>query len=530
MKRIATPVIVGAAQYTQARSALPALDPLSMMATASRMAIEDTRIGRQMVRVIDAVCVVNLFTWIYRNAPQSLCEKLGIQATYLNYGPIGGNTPQMLINHYCRAISNGECQAVLVTGAEAVYGLNRALQGKAPFDWPEQESQPFLEDHPAAVNFDILLRAGDGLESETLEGYRYPLNDVEGAYDLYLPHFMYPFFETALRAAAQETVEQHRERLGNLCHNLCTVAAGNPYAWNRSLLSGEDITRPGEKNRIVVYPYTKFMMANINVDQAAGVILTSEEMAEAMGIDRSRWVYPLGGADFRNVWHVSQRPSLIDSPALTEAARLSLEQASLSMDDIGAFDIYSCFPSAVEIARQSLGLAADDPRGLSVTGGLPYFGGPGNNYSLHAIAAITDKIRSDPKLKALITANGWYNSKQSVGIYGATPPGNRWEYRDDSSAQNEIERQELPLPVEKASGPLTIEAYMIRHDANGAPERGTVIGCLADGRRTLADIQATPEDLERMEKTELVGKTGKVGYVPERKKNVITLGVTTYAL
>lgn len=76
MKRITTPVIVGAAQYTQARNALPALDPLRMMAAASRLAIEDTGIGRQMVQAIDAVCVVNLFTWIYRNAPQSLCEKL----------------------------------------------------------------------------------------------------------------------------------------------------------------------------------------------------------------------------------------------------------------------------------------------------------------------------------------------------------------------------------------------------------------------------------------------------------------------
>lgn len=523
MKRIATPVIVGAAQYTQARKTLPVLDPLSLMANASRQAIEDTGVERKLIKAIDAVCVVNLFTWIYRNAPQSLCEMLGIRAASLNYGPIGGNTPQMLVNHYCRAIANGECRAVLITGAEAVYGLNRTLRGEAPFDWPEKESQPFLKDHPAAVNFDVLLRAGDGLESMTLEGYRYPLNHVEEAYDLYLPHFMYPFFETALRAAAQESVEGHRKSLGNLCHRLSSVAAANPYAWNRSVFSGEDISRPADRNRMIVYPYTKFMMANINVDMAAGVILTSEEMAADLGINRSCWVYPLGGADFRNIWHVSQRPSLIDSPALTEAARLALEQANLSLRDIGIFDIYSCFPSAVEIARQSLGLATDDPRGLSVTGGLPFFGGPGNNYSLHAIAATTDRIRRNHRLKAMITANGWYNSKQSVGVYGATPPCNPWEYRDDSSVQKEIDRQELPLPLEKANGLLTIEAYMIRHDAAGAPERGTVIGRLAGGRRTLADIEAVPEDLGRMEETEMVGRTGKVSYDHEQGRNMLTL-------
>lgn len=497
MKRIATPVIIGAAQYTQARNAQPVLDPLSLMATASRTAMEDTGVDRHLMLVIDAVCVVNLFTWIYQNAPQSLCDELGIRATSLNYGPIGGNTPQMLVNQYCRAITNGECHAVLIAGAEAVYGLNRVLQGKAPSSWPEQETQPFLKDHPATVNFAVLLRAGDGLESKALEGYRYPLNNVEEAYELYLPHFMYPFFETALRAAAQESVEGHRQRLANLCHKLCAVAAGNPYAWNGSLRSGEEITKPGDGNRMIVYPYTKFMMANINVDMAAAVILTSEEVASSLGIDRSRWVYPLGLADFRNVWHVSQRPSLIDSPALTEAARLSLEQANMSMEDMGTFDIYSCFPSSVEIARQSLGLESDDPRGFSVNGGLPYLGGPGNNYSLHAIAAITDKIRSNPHLKAMITANGWYNSKQSVGVYGATPPVNHWEYRDDSSVQREIESKELPPPREHANGPLTIEAYMIRHDAAGTPERGTVIGRLADGRRALADIEAIPEDLYR---------------------------------
>jgi acetyl-CoA C-acetyltransferase len=525
MKRIATPVIVGAAQYTQARNAQPVLDPLSLMATASRLAVEDTGAGRRLMRVIDTVCVINLFTWIYRNAPQSLCDQLGIQASYLLYGPIGGNTPQMLVNHYCRAIANGECHAVLIAGAESVYGLNRVLRGNVPGDWPEQETQPFLKDNPATVNFDALLRAGDGLESVTLQGYRYPLNYVEEAYDLYLPHFMYPFFETALRAAAKESVAEHRRNLGRLCCDLCSVAAENPYAWNRSLISGDEITRPGKGNRMIVYPYTKLMMANINVDMAAGIILTSEETAANLGISRSRLVYPLGGADFRNIWHVSQRPSLIDSPALTEAARLSLEQANLCMEDIGAFDIYSCFPSAVEIGRRSLGLAADDPRGVSITGGLPYFGGPGNNYSLHAIAATADMIRGNPDLKVMVTANGWYNSKQSVGIYGAMPPRNLWEYRDDSSVQREIESEELPTPVEKADGTLTIEAYMIRHNTAGAPERGTVIGRLDDYRRALADIEAAPEDLERMEETELVGKTGRSRYDHRQGKNILNIRI-----
>ena len=262
-------------------------------------------------------------------------------------------------------------------------------------------------------------------------------------------------------------------------------------------------------------------MSNINVDQSAAFIMTSEGDARALGIERSRWVYPMGGAELNNIWHVSQRPQLYDSPAITEASRLALKQSGLSLSDIGIFDLYSCFPSAVEISRQAIGIKENDLRDLSVTGGLAYFGGPGNNYSMHAIVTSMELIRRNRRLKVMVTANGWYNSKHAIGIYGAEPPDNPWEDEDYSAIQKSIDAEALPEPVERADGPLTVEAYSIRYDTAGNPERITIIGRLQSGCRALADIHAQTRELRKLEQVKLAGKTGEARFNVASGRNIV---------
>ena len=116
-----------------------------------------------------------------------------------------------------------------------------------------------------------------------------------------------------------------------------------------------------------------------------------------------------------------ERQDLAHSPAAAMAARRALELAGASLADIGAFDLYSCFPIAVFNICDELGLAPDDPRRLTLTGGLPFFGGAGNNYSMHAIAEIAARVRADPGSFGLVGANGGIMSKYSVGVYSATP-------------------------------------------------------------------------------------------------------------
>ncbi len=526
MKMSPVPVIIGAAQYTQAKDANPALDPLGLMVKASLGAFADTG-SSTLLPVVDTVCVVNSFSRDDEYLPLSLSKTLGIKPEHTIYSLIGGNSPQMLANRFARDITAGRRRAVLLTGAEAVYSLYRASRGKIALDWQDNVTFRHLRKNNLPANFDTLLHLGCEHENEILKAaggeYYEPNNAIEEAYDLFMPQFMYPFFETSLRHLSGRGVGEHQLYMGRRYESFSRVASRNPYAWSRKEYSAEELTRATPQNRYVVYPYTMRTMANINVDQSAALIMINDWDARALGIDHAKWVYPMGGAELNNIWHVSQRPRLYDSPAITEASRLAMEQSGLSLSDIGIFDLYSCFPSAVEISRQAIGIPDDDPRDLTVTGGLASFGGPGNNYTMHAIASVVDRIRRDSRLKAMVTANGWYNSKHAIGIYGAEPPDHPWEDRDDSSVQKAIDSETLPEPVKQAKGILTIEAYMIRYDQEGRPQRATAIGRLQDGHRALADVRADIGDLRKLERIEIVGMTGEVRYDATSGRNRITL-------
>lgn len=500
MKSLEIPVLVGVSQHTQFKDSKDLLDPVNLMITSGEKAISDTGIPlSRLAPVIDTVCVVNIFCWNYRQAPQMVAHGLGLSPENFLYTAVGGNTPQLLVNHYARAIAAGACRAVLMTGAEAFYALRRMRKNGLQNHWPEFAS-------PEKIT-------GDNRDGTS---------PLENQYDLFLPSFMYPLFETALRVSSGRTNEKHNHFMAQVYERFSLIAARNPYAWSQESIAADQLLHHAI-NRYVGYPYTMRMNANIDVDQSAAVMMTSERIAASLGIDRSRWVYPLGGANFNNVWYVSSRPRLDDSPAIAEAAKCALTQAGLSIDDIDIFDLYSCFPSAVEMAMNALGLPENDPRPMTVTGGLAFFGGPGNNYTMHAIATVAEQIRQNRTVKALVTANGWYNTKQAIGIYGDKPDTGTWHERDDSPVQKMIDNQALPEPEKKASGVLTVEAYVIRHDRDDNPYLGTVIGRLQNGRRALAHIRADASDLLSMEKDELVGKSGTVAHDDRTGSNLLEL-------
>ena len=81
-------------------------------------------------------------------------------------------------------------------------------------------------------------------------------------------------------------------------------------------------------------------------------------------------------------------------PSSSAASACSTSPAS-DIDDVPIVDLYSCFPSAVQLGAQSLGLSTTD-RQLTRTGGLPFAGGPWNNYVMHAIATVTTTCASNP--------------------------------------------------------------------------------------------------------------------------------------
>jgi acetyl-CoA C-acetyltransferase len=475
------PIIVGCAEITHRwEDGEPRLDPVGLMERAVTAAIADS--GNPAVKnAVDALWILNVLSWSYADAPAMLAERLGIDPADRVYTGVGGNGPQALVNRACAALETGRRRVVVIAGGEAACSAQRAGKEGRDLGWPHLAN-------PARIEGDE----------------RMGTSAAEFAYELMLPVQMYPLIETALRARAQRSPEAHREFLGRLCARFAAVAAGNPHAWFRTARPAEEIATPVPQNRYVGYPYTKLMNAIFAVDQAAALVLTTEAEATRLGIERERWVYPMGGGALNDVWHVTERPRLDESPAIRGAARAALEQAGLTVDEIGRFDLYSCFPSAVQLACDALGIATDDPRGLTLTGGLPYFGGPGNNYSTHAIATAVETIRRARDTTALVTALGWYATKHAVGVYGSRPGRGEWQ-RDLGREQAEIDATALAPPLDSYAGTLTVEAFVVRHGRDGEPRAGVLLARTPRGERVLATMDAEPRVLTDLELEELVG-------------------------
>ena len=475
------PIIIGAAQYTQPRETKNPQDPLEIIARVSELAIEDTGINN-LNEFIDTVYMVFSASWSYEDAPGELSEKLGIKPSVKVLSKGGGNSSLRLLNQAALSITERKNKMVLITGGETWYTTSLARKGKVTLKWPELKKSIYPE-----------------------AGSMKQLSKLEQKYSFHIPSISFAIFETALRAASGRSLGEHQLHVGKLFERFSKVASNNPFAWFKEFYTAQEIFTPTPKNRNVNHPYTKRMCSNPFVDQSGAILLTTQEFAEELNIEPSKWVYLMGGGNLQNIFNITQRPSLTKSPAVKHASRLSLAQAGLEIEQIDLFDFYSCFPSMVQIIRNALKIKEEDPRPLTITGGMPFFGGPWSNYSLHPVITAVDLIRKNPSLKIMQVANGGYNTHLSVGIYGKTPPIKPWSIDEFSEVQQEILKEELPKPVEVANGILTIEAYTIIYKRDGSPDFGIVIGYLENGSRTLAILREDSKTLKNLSQQELIG-------------------------
>ena len=170
------------------------------------------------------------------------------------------------------------------------------------------------------------------------------------------------------------------------------------------------------------------MNSNNNVDQAAALIMCSQEKAKALGIPQEKWIYPWAGSDAHDHYYLSNRDNFYSSPAIRLAGNRCLEMAGVEAQDLDMVDVYSCFPVAVQIASRELKL--DTTRPLTVTGGLTWAGGPLNNYVMHSIVRMAQLLRERQGQKGLITANGGYITKHAFGVYSSEPPSQAYQHAD----------------------------------------------------------------------------------------------------
>jgi len=332
--------------------------------------------------------------------------------------------------------------------------------------------------------------------------------DTELRRGIALPVQVYPVFEQALRIAAGRPMEEHLVSISELWARFSAVAAANPHAWSRAPRTAEEIRTPGPDNRWIGWPYPKLMNSNNMVDQGAAVILCSAAAADRLGVARDRWVFPLAGTDAHDTSAVTERGALHRSPAIRIAGARALALAGVNVDDVVLVDLYSCFPSAVQVAANELGLGLDDPaRPLTVTGGLSFAGGPWNDYVTHAIATMATSLRaSSPGTVGLVTANGGFLTKHAIGLYGTEPPaaGFRWE-----DVQAVVDQEPATVGVAAHEGPATIEAWTVMHDRAGDPETGIVAARTPDGARTWA-VARSPDVLLALLTADVAGATATV--------------------
>jgi acetyl-CoA C-acetyltransferase len=346
-------------------------------------------------------------------------------------------------------------------------------------------------------------QSGDTAPPRVLGDDRPGVSEAEAARSLVLPIQVYPVFENALRAAAGEGLDEHQTRISRLWSRFSAVAARNPHAWSPTERSAAEIGTPTPENRMVGFPYPKLMNANIQTDQAAGLVLCSVEAARAAGVPPDRWVFLSSGSEAEDHWFVSERADLHSSPAIRLAGRTALGLAGIGIDDVAHVDLYSCFPSAVQIGAAELGLGLDEPdRPLTLTGGLTFAGGPGNNYATHAIATMVERLRAEPGSQGLATALGWYATKHAMGVYSTSPPAGGYRR---GSPQAEVDSLPARQPAPDHEGPVTVESYTVMHGRDGTPDLGIVACLLPDGRRAWGNV-SDPTVLKAMTLEEHCGR------------------------
>ncbi len=460
-----TPVLVGYGQVNQLDEN-PDAEPIDLMAAAARAAADP-----RVLQAVDSVRIVNILSWRYRDPGRLLAQQIRADDASTRYTGVGGNVPQTLVNQACLDIQAGRADVVLIAGAETFRTRTRLRNRGLKPDWTSQdESVPFAE----GANENLRM-----------------VGPAELRINLDRPAYVYPLFEQALRIEAGESPEHHRRRIGELWSQFSDVAQDNPYAWSRTPLTAEQIWRPNEGNRMISWPYTKLMNSNNMVDQGAAIILASAEKATHLQIPTDRWVFPHAGTDSHDTYAVGERMELSRSPAIRIGGRRVLELADTDVDDIDLVDVYSCFPSAVQVAAAELGLPLGDAdRPLTVTGGLTFAGGPWNNYVTHSIATMAERLAGNAGQRGLITANGGYLTKHSFGVYGSEPPECEFRWEDVQSA---VDAEPTRNAEVEWSGVGTVEAWTTPFDRNGSAEKAFVAVRTPEESRTLAVITDAAE-------------------------------------
>ena len=494
-----TPVLVGVAQYV-GRNTDPtaAPDPVTMLADVATRAAFDSGAGRALFSHVDTYLQIPLAHWTPVNGASLVAERLGIDGrARVQHTGGGGEIGVLAANHLAAEILAGRTEVAVMTGGQLWKTHERASAAGMELNWP-------YGGDPAGVDD----RFGNSAKPM--------VSEIEKLHRLTRPIEAYPLFENALRAAQGMTLAEHAKRLGEMMTEFTAVAAANPYAWFPTERCAEELATPTPENRMIGFPYTKYLNAVLNTDQAGAYVMTSVSKARELGIPSDRWVYWWGGHNAsEEAWFASTRPNFAECPSMKDSSVGALDHAGVETDDIALFDFYSCFPVAVRMACEMLDIDELDSRPFTVTGGLPYAGGPGSAYNMNSIPAMVERLRDDGDSLGLVTGNGFFMTKHAAAVLSSRPKQGGWDRPTGPSPSAAMETAPA-IPDGSATGLGRVEAYTVMHDRDGKPAVGHICGRLdgngTEPRRFLANTPEDPDLLRDLLASEAVGRTGDVRY------------------
>ena len=391
-------------------------EALLLMNQAVKEALSDS--GNKLVKDhIDEIRIPKGF-WRYRDPGKWIAKNNDFKNIPTTYVTKIGVLQQNLINEACLKIENGEINASIILGGEARYKQLRSVIEKKEY------FETKLDENP-----DFYIKAKEDLYGdEELE----ELGAMAVGY--------YATMETALRKNDDENIEEHQNNIASMYEEFSKVASNNEDAWLDHPYSKKEILETSKKNKMLAYPYNKLHCTSWNVNQSAALIICSEELANKLEIDNKKRVYPISSSENNHMIAIQQRPKLYESLGMIYAAKSinkMMEQLDIRLD---AYDLYSCFPAAVKMFSKSLELGSEIPK--TITGSMPYAGGPLNSFVIHSTVKMIQKIRALEARHGLVTGVSGMMTKQSFCVWGK-------EYQEQFIFDDVTERAKLDeKPVE----------------------------------------------------------------------------------
>lgn len=464
---------------------------MDLAARAAQVALGDTG-GKLQPAHIDTLACIRQFSdsapaWACPfggsdNPPESIARRIGAKPRRRIYSLANGAEPLKLMAELMGSISRGEIDCALLVGAEAIANQRHAQRNGIELDWSEETGNA-MDDR----GFEQTVAS----RQELLSG-------------LYLPAHYYALIENYRARQQGRSPQEHREHMAALFEPFSEVASQNPHAFWRERHSRTDLLADARDNYPICLPYTRRLVAQDAVNQAAALLLTSVGQARALGISPRQWTFLQGYAEGEDQF-TSERLDPGTSTAMRRVFDRALASALARSEEFELIDIYSCFPCAVDAACDALDLPADGSRRLTVTGGLPYFGGPGNNYSLHALAEMAQRLRNSDQ-RALVTANGGILSKHAAAVLAGIPDAGGAVPLDMSEPENwQIDRAGISTaPVAAAPEAGRIMSYTVIFERSKA-DRAVILGETEYGERFLASSEQG-ETVESMKRASPVGR------------------------